>query len=88
MVRPTMELLGFARVSLKAGETVRVTFDVAASGLAFLDENMAWRVEAGAFTLKVGGASDRIAQEARFTVTDTRMIDGRHRAFYVKGVRE
>lgn len=88
MVRPTMELLGFARVSLKAGETACVTFDVAASGLAFLDDAMAWRVEAGAFTLKVGGASDRIALEARFTVTDTRTIDGRHRAFYAKGVRE
>ena len=84
MVRPTQELIGFRRVQVKAGETVAVSFDIEASQLAFLDADMNWRVEAGEFVLKAGGASDRIQQMATFTVKDSKVIDARTRAFYAK----
>ncbi|MCE5342322.1 MAG: glycoside hydrolase family 3 C-terminal domain-containing protein [Eubacteriales bacterium] len=84
MVRPTLELLGFNRVHVKAGKAVTVMFEVEASGLAFLDADMNWRVEAGEFVFKVGGASDRIEQTAAFTVKNTKIIDGKTRAFYAR----
>jgi len=84
MVRPTLELIGFKRVPVKAGERVTVAFEVEASGLAFLDGDMNWLVEAGEFVLKVGGASDRVEQIAAFRVKDSKVIDGKHRAFYAQ----
>ena len=41
MVRPTLELIGFQRVAVKAKETVSVSFVVDASQTAFLDADMA-----------------------------------------------
>jgi beta-glucosidase len=61
-----------------------VTFEIYMSQLAFLDEDMRWRVEAGIFELRVGGASDRIELTKAFEVTGTRIIDGPKRAFYAK----
>jgi len=84
MVRPEMELVGFARVFIPKGERRKVSFEIDMSQLAFLDENMDWRVEKGVFELKVGGASDRIALAKPFEVTETRIIDGAARAFYAK----
>jgi beta-glucosidase len=86
MVRPTLELLGFKRVAVRAKETVAVTFEVEASQLAFLDVNMNWLVEAGEYVLKAGGASDRIEQTAAFVIRDSKVIDGRSRAFYARTI--
>ncbi len=84
MVRPTLELVGFHRVHVKAGHKAVVTFEVDASALAFLDAEMKWRVEAGEFVLKVGGASDRLEHVAAFMVNDSKVIDGKTRSFYAK----
>ena len=84
MVRPALELCGFARVFIRRGETARVAFELEASQLSFLDADMSWRVEAGEFELRAGGASDRLEQTAAFRVTDTCIIDGKRRAFYAK----
>lgn len=84
MVRPALELCGFARVFIRRGETAKVAFELEASQLSFLDADMSWRVEAGEFELWAGGASDRLEQTAAFRVTDTRLIDGKRRAFYAK----
>jgi beta-glucosidase len=84
MVRPEMELIGFARVSIPKGERRKVTFEIEMSQLAFLDEDMNWRVEEGVFELKAGGASDRIEIEETFDVTGTRLVEGPARAFYAK----
>lgn len=86
MVRPTMELVGFARVAVKAKQTVTVSFEIEASQLAFLDADMNWLVEAGEYVLKVGGASDRIEQSAAFVIGDSKVIDGRTRAFYARTI--
>jgi len=86
MVRPTLELIGFQRVAVKAKETVSVSFVVDASQTAFLDADMQWLVEAGEFVLKAGGASDRIEKNAAFSIRDSRIIDGRARAFYARTI--
>ncbi|WP_460633807.1 beta-xylosidase/alpha-l-arabinosidase [Leifsonia lichenia] len=47
VTRPVAQLLGYARVTLDAGEAVRVTFDVPATRFAFSDRGMVRVVEPG-----------------------------------------
>jgi beta-glucosidase len=54
VTRPVKELKGFQRVSLGAGESATVIFDVTPEHLAFYDLDMAFRVEPGEFRLMVG----------------------------------
>jgi len=77
--RPVQELKGFERISLGAGEEKRVTFTLAADQLAFYDRDMNLTVEAGAFDVRVGAASDDIRAEATFDVTETREVVGERR---------
>jgi beta-glucosidase len=65
VVRPVIQLLGFARVSLCPGQTRTVTFTVHPSRLAFYDAEMRFVVEPGAFTFKVGASSADIRLEGR-----------------------
>jgi beta-glucosidase len=59
VARPVEELEGFARVSLKAGETKTVTLPLAAKALAFWDDAAkAFVVEKDRVVVKVGGSSD------------------------------
>jgi beta-glucosidase len=59
VARPVEELKGFARVSLKAGETKTVTLPLAAKSLAYWDEGKkAFVVEKDRVVVKVGGSSD------------------------------
>src|SRR6202035_2313781 len=55
VVTPVVELKGVQRVSLKAGETRTVTFELTPYQLSLLDANMARRVEPGKFRIHVGG---------------------------------
>ena len=57
VTRPVKELKGFQRVSLDAGETMTVVFDVTPEHLAFYDIDMVFRVEPGDFRLMVGSSS-------------------------------
>lgn len=66
--RPVKYLAGFKRISLKAGESQTVTFNVKPDQLGLYDENMQWVVEPGTFKVMVGSASDDIRQESSFTV--------------------
>jgi beta-glucosidase len=58
VTRPVRELKGFERVNLKAGEKRRVTFTLAPNHLGFLDRNMRFTVEPGAFQVFVGNSSE------------------------------
>ena len=65
VVRPVEELKGFARVSLKAGETKTVTLPLAAKALAYWDETTkAFVVEKDRVEVKVGGSSDDLPLKA------------------------
>ena len=67
--RPTKELRGFTRVSLKPGEKRTVTFKLPAAKLAFWDEKThAFVVNPGAYELLVGASSEDIRSSARLTV--------------------
>ena len=57
VTRPVQELRGFQRVSLKAGETRTVSFDVDSRTLGYYGPSNKWVVEPGAFDLMLGGSS-------------------------------
>ena len=65
--RPVMELKAFRKVSIKPGETVKVSFPVNADMLKFYD-NDGWTLEKGSFTAYVGAASDDIRTSVKFNV--------------------
>ncbi|WP_299668705.1 glycoside hydrolase family 3 C-terminal domain-containing protein [uncultured Polaribacter sp.] len=56
--RPVRELKGFARVSLKAGESKKVAFTLKEDAFAFWSPNTKqWTVESGEFIIEVGANS-------------------------------
>ena len=57
VTRPVKELKGFARVSLRPGETKTVALDLTPAHLAFYDIDMQFRVEPGEFRVMVGTSS-------------------------------
>ena len=65
--RPVMELKAFRKVSIKPGETVRVSFPVNADMLKFYGTD-GWTLEKGSFTAYVGAASDDIRTFVKFNV--------------------
>ena len=59
VARPAEELVGFARVSLRAGETKTVTLPLAAKALEYWDEGAKkFMLEKDHVMVKVGGSSD------------------------------
>ena len=67
--QPIESLRAFQRVDLQPGETKHVQFTLSASQLAYFDEHAkAFRVEPGAFDIRVGAASDDIRLRARIQI--------------------
>jgi len=66
VTRPVKELKGFKRVTLEAGQSARVTFNVPVALTAFYDRAMRYVVEPGVFEVLVGSASDDIRQPGQF----------------------
>lgn len=81
VVRPVLELVGFARVPLQPGESRTVTFTLPMSQLAFLDLKNQWKVEAGDMTLFAGSSSHDLPLQADFRVTADGYVDGKTRGF-------
>lgn len=81
MTRPVKEMQGFLRVELKPGEEKTLCFTVQPSQMAFLDEDMRWKIEKGEFAVQLGSSSEDIRLEDSFTVTENSWIDGRDRGF-------
>jgi beta-glucosidase len=67
VTRPVRELKRFARVELAPGEMRRVELSLHTDDLAFVGQDMKWRVEPGKFELWVGGSS-RAELGADFTL--------------------
>jgi len=57
MTRPVKELKGFQKISLTAGETKTVTFNITTNDLKFYNSNLKYDWEAGDFVIMVGGNS-------------------------------
>lgn len=60
VTRPTKELRGFERVTLRAGETKTVTFSIGPDDLSLIDRRMQRVVEPGRFEIMVGTSSERL----------------------------
>lgn len=82
MVRPVMELAGFYRVFIRAGEIKRIQFRIKLSQLAFLDEDMRWKIEAGEMELMAGASAGDIRLRDTFMIEEDGYIDGKNRGFY------
>jgi beta-glucosidase len=67
VVRPVKELKGFQQVSLKAGESKKVSFTIGADDLRFYNDRLQYVYEPGEFRLFIGGNS-REVREAKFTL--------------------
>jgi beta-glucosidase len=67
--RPVRELKRFSRVTLEAGETKTVTFELPMQDMAFFNLKMEKVVEPGDFRLWVGGSSEADL-EADFVVVE------------------
>ncbi len=57
ITRPVKELKGFQKISLKAGETKTVTFNITTNDLKFYNSNLKYDWESGDFVIMVGGNS-------------------------------
>jgi len=57
ITRPVKELKGFQKISLKAGESKTVTFNITTSDLKFYNNNLKYDWESGDFEIMVGGNS-------------------------------
>ena len=70
--RPIQELKAFHRVSIQAGTTEKVSFDLPASALAYWDQtHHAFRVESDRVEVRVGAASDDIRVKGAFSILGT-----------------
>jgi beta-glucosidase len=84
VTRPVIQLLGYARVQLAAGESADVTFDVPTTRFALSDPRMVRVVEPGLVEVSVGSSCADITLTATVTLTgavhelgngDRRMVD-------------
>jgi len=57
ITRPMKELKGFQKISLKAGETKTVTFNITTNDLKFYNSALKYDWESGEFVIMVGGNS-------------------------------
>jgi beta-glucosidase len=69
ITRPVRELIGFARVTLAAGVSARVTFRVPVSSLGFSGRELAYVVEPGDIEFYVGSSSSELVPAGTVAVT-------------------
>jgi beta-glucosidase len=68
VTRPVKELKGFKRLALNVGESKMVTFEIAASQLAFHDREFRFVVEPGPIEVMVGSSSEDIRVRGGFEI--------------------
>lgn len=83
--RPVKELKGFKRITLKAGEKVKVNWTLPINLLAYYDLDMNYVVEPGDVELMIGSSSQDIRLTETFSVKgDLTPIRSEHKAFLSK----
>ncbi len=68
VVVPNMQLKGFSKVEIKAGETRVVSIDLKVADLGLWDIDIKYVVEPGEFTVLVGSSSRDFRAHATLTV--------------------
>lgn len=81
MTRPLKELKGFGRVSINAGETKTVGFDLPINLLGFCNQEMAHVVELGESTVMVGNSAEHLPLSTTFEIIGTVTEIGENKAF-------
>ena len=67
--RPAKELKGFVKVSLRPGETKKVSVILDSRSLSYYDVNAKqWRAEPGDFDVLVGRSSEQIELRGKLTL--------------------
>ena len=69
ITRPLRELIGFARLSLAAGASARVTFVVPVTALGFSGRELTYVVEPGDIEFFIGSSSSDIAPAGTVVIT-------------------
>ncbi|MEQ8580894.1 MAG: glycoside hydrolase family 3 N-terminal domain-containing protein [Marinoscillum sp.] len=62
-------LRGFEKISLKPGETTRVSFEISARDVAFVAKDLCWTVEAGEYEVNIGEL------KSRFSITESKTFN-------------
>ncbi|MCF1716614.1 glycoside hydrolase family 3 C-terminal domain-containing protein [Flavihumibacter sp. RY-1] len=68
VVQPNKQLKQFQRIALKAGEQKAIRFTLGQEDLQIIDQYMKLKVEAGVFTVMIGGSSSELPLKTTFTV--------------------
>ncbi|MBQ6232951.1 MAG: glycoside hydrolase family 3 C-terminal domain-containing protein [Clostridia bacterium] len=84
VLRPVRELAGFARVSLKPGETACISFLVHYGQLAFYRSEGTFIAEKGDFRIEVGASSADIRLQDTFHLEKDMVFSGRNRGFFAE----
>jgi hypothetical protein len=73
---PVKQLRGFERVTLAPGQSKTVTFALGPEELTFWSiSDDSFRVEAGVYTVRVGGSSDKLPHSGSFELTSSMLYD-------------
>ncbi len=70
VARPVMELKGFQRVHLKAGESKTISFTIVPEMLSMLDSQLNKVVEPGEFRIMIGGSSKELKAKSTLVVRE------------------
>ncbi len=84
VTRPVKELRGFKRVTLKPGETKRVTFTLSVPQMAYYDLKMNLVVEPGTVRVMVGNSSQDLPVEATFRIEGPTLKLRKRKVFFNK----
>ena len=68
-------------MSLQPQESKKVQVEIAPSQLAFLDEDMRWKIEKGEVSVRIGSSSEDIRLETAYYVTEDAWTSSRDRVF-------
>jgi len=78
VARPAKELKGFVKVSLRSGESKRVSVMLNRRAFSFYDVNAkGWRAEPGDFDVLVGRSSEQIELRGKLTLTNVTTATGK-----------
>ncbi|MDT7603266.1 MAG: beta-glucosidase, partial [Acidobacteriota bacterium] len=73
VARPVKELKGFAKITLRPGETRRVTFMLDRRAFSYYDADAKrWRADAGDFDVLVGRSSEQIELRGKLSLAEER----------------
>jgi beta-glucosidase len=82
VTRPVQELKGFKRISLAAGETRTITFQLDVRQLGFYNQAMDYVVEPGAVEVMIGSSSQDIRARGVFTIVGATTDISRDKVFF------